>query len=173
MMLLAALQGWRAAEIARVRGDMFDLDSGIVRWVGKGGLEQQGEIHELVREEVVKYPSGYWFPSRSTNTLPHIHYRSVSDLMTKAMRRVGIDDPKLTGHSLRHYFGSELFERGVDIRVIQEMMGHANLSTTALYTRVSRGKQQDAIGRLGTDLPEWLKNPARRPHRTTRARADG
>ena len=62
MIMLAAFQGWRASEIARVRGDMFDLDEGVVRWTGKGDSQREGEIHPLIGEEVLKYPSGSGFP---------------------------------------------------------------------------------------------------------------
>ena len=168
MILLAAFQGWRASEIARARTDMFDLEEGVVRWIGKGSVDREGEIHPLVRAEVLKYPkTGYWFPACGTNKLPHIRYKSVSDLMHHALKRAGVEDPRLTGHSLRHYFGSELVKAGVDIRIIQEMMGHANLSTTALYTQVPRSMQQDAMQKLGADLPDFITSPPRRRHRAT------
>lgn len=166
MVVLGAFQGWRASEIARVRGDQFDLHEGIVRWIGKGSVEREAPIHPIVAAEVNRYPTGHWFLARSTNEKhPHIHPRSVSDLLTRCIRRAGIDDPRLTGHSLRHTFATELVKAGVDIRIISEMLGHANLATTAIYTQVMDSQQADAIRKIGLQLPANLAYPPRRPHR--------
>lgn len=82
MVLLGLLQGWRASEIARARGDQFDLQAGVARWTGKGSVDREAPIRPLVAELVAQMPSGYWFPARSTNDKsPHIHPKSVSDLL--------------------------------------------------------------------------------------------
>ena len=149
MILLGALQGFRVSEIASVRGEMFDLVENTIRYVSKGGIPREAQMHPLVRAEAWKYPRrGYWFPSRRTNTTGHVRGKSVSDLIARAMDRAGIRSKKLTAHSLRHFFGTQLLDAGVDIRVIQHMMGHASLATTALYTQVSRPKEVIAIKML-------------------------
>lgn len=81
------------------------------------------------------------------------------------IRRAGITDPRLTGHSLRHTFATELVKAGVDIRIISEMLGHANLATTSVYTQVMDSQQADAIQKIGLQLPAHLAHPPRRPHR--------
>lgn len=168
MVLLGLLQGWRAAEIARARGDQFDLTEGMARWVGKGSVDREAPIHPHVAALVPQMPSGWWFPARSTNDKhPHIHPSSVSDAMTRCIRRAGIEDPRLTGHSLRHTFATDLVKAGVDIRIISEMLGHANLATTSIYTQVVTSQQVDAIGKIGLHLPEGLANPPKRRHRST------
>lgn len=149
MILLGAMQGFRVSEIASVRGEMFDMVENTIRYVSKGGIPREAQMHPLIRAEAWKYPRrGFWFPARGTNSSGHIHGKSVSDLIARAMDRAGIRSKKLTAHSLRHFFGTQLFDAGVDIRVIQHMMGHVSLATTALYTQVSRPKEVSAIETL-------------------------
>ena len=56
-----------------------------------------------------------------------------------------VTDPKLTPHSLRHSFGTDLVEAGVDIRVVQELMMHEDLTTTQIYTGVSSRRKREGI----------------------------
>lgn len=144
MILLAVYQGLRAHEIAKFRGDHIDYTSGTILVLGKGGKERSVPMDPVIRAEAETYPQGYWFPSRKTNTKGHVHHRSVSDLMTRAIRRAGITDPRITGHSMRHTYGTELVEAGVDIRVVQELMRHDSLNSTQIYTRVSEKRKREA-----------------------------
>jgi hypothetical protein len=66
----------------------------------------------------------------------------------RALRRGGIDSPNITAHSLRHFFGSELLAAGNDIRVVQELMGHAQLNSTAIYTRVPEQRMREGMASL-------------------------
>jgi site-specific recombinase XerD len=164
MILLGALQGFRVSEIASVRGEMFDMVENTIRYVSKGGIPREAQMHPMIRAEAWKYPRrGYWFPSRGTNPAGHIRGKSVSDLIARAMDRAGIRSKRLTAHSLRHFFATQLLDAGTDIRVIQHMMGHVSLATTALYTRVSRTKEISAI----ETLPH-LEVPAHAPRRGSR-----
>lgn len=138
MILLGLYLGLRAFEIAKFSSDDIDHSGGFVRVVGKGGKDRQVPLHPVIAEIAADYPkSGYWFPARGTNRGEHIHHRSVSDLMTRAIRRAGITDPKLTGHSLRHTFATQLVANGVDIRIVQELMRHESLQSTQIYTAVT------------------------------------
>lgn len=145
MIMLGYFQGFRVSQIARVHGHDIDLLTMTIRTVGKGGKEARLPLHPAIAAIVPLMPmDGYWFPARGGRT-GHIHGASVTQRITLAKQRAGILDPKLTPHSLRHAFGSELVEEKVDIRVVQELMMHESLSTTQIYTRVSERRKTEAI----------------------------
>jgi integrase len=68
----------------------------------------------------------------------HLSARQISQLFKETLRKSGITKP-VTLHALRHSFATHLLERGVDIRVIQALLGHAKLTTTACYASVATG----------------------------------
>lgn len=147
MILVGYYQGFRVSQIARVHGRDLDYLTNRIHTVVKGGGEVWLPMHPVIAELGRAMPTdGYWFPARKTTG--HVRSASVTDLITKAKVRAGIEDPRLTPHSLRHSFGTDLVEEGVDIRVVQELLVHANLGTTQIYTGVSEGKKQAGIHTL-------------------------
>nr|WP_274635517.1 tyrosine-type recombinase/integrase [Microbacterium bovistercoris] len=144
MILLGYYQGLRVSQIAAVAGSDIDLLSGTIRTTAKGSVELILPLHPMIRELAAAMPTGWWFPARKGHT-GHIQPSSVSDLVRRAKLRAGIPDPELTAHSLRHSYGTHLLENGVDVRVVQELMGHANLATTQIYTRVSDHQRRAGI----------------------------
>ena len=144
MILLGYHQGFRVSQIARVRGDDIDRLANTIYTLGKGGKEARLPLHPVIAELAESMPAGWWFPARDGSDQP-LRSASVTDLITKAKRRAGITDPLLTPHSLRHSFGTDLVEEGVDIRVVQELMMHASLATTQVYTGVSEWRKQLGI----------------------------
>jgi integrase/recombinase XerD len=148
MILLGYLHGLRAHEIAKVHSGDFDVEAGILTVVGKGGVERLLPIHAALALEIPSMPAhGYWFPARGGRE-GHIHWKAVSDLMTKAKRRAGITEKRKTGHSLRHAFGTQLVRSGADLRTTQELMGHASLATTQIYIEVDRDRMTAAAAAL-------------------------
>lgn len=151
---ICALTGLRIGEVVRIRGEHIDRDAWVLRAVRKGNLEHRVAITPELAEIVKRYPhDGWWFPSPYKNEqFPngggHILMRSASDAVSKAMRRAGISDPNLTGHSLRHFYATTLLRQGVNIRVVQELLGHASLATTQLYTEVLDDEMQTAVAVL-------------------------
>lgn len=154
MILLGYYQGFRVSQIARVHGSDIDLFTMTIRTVGKGGKEGRLPLHPVIADVSKRMPTAdYWFPARGGRG-GHIHGASVTERITDAKRRAGITDPRLTPHSLRHAFGSELVEENVDIRVVQELMMHESLSTTQIYTRVSERRKAEAVNtRSGMPIP--------------------
>ena len=153
MILLGYYQGFRVSSIARVHADDLDLVSQTIRTVGKGGKERTLPLHPMIAELAASMPRrGYWFPARKDAAAP-MSAASVTNLITLAKKRAGIRDPRLTPHSLRHAFGTDLVEAGVDIRVVQELMMHESLATTQIYTGVSARRKRDGIVSLPERLP--------------------
>lgn len=155
MILLGYYQGFRVSSIAAVHGHDIDLLSNRIRTVVKGRKEVRLPLHPVIAALALTMPlDDFWFPARAGRA-GHIHSTSVTDLITKAKKRAGITDEKLTPHSLRHSFGCDLVEEGVDIRVVQELLVHENLSTTQIYTQVSERRKSDGIHTLAPrDVPE-------------------
>lgn len=145
MILLGYFQGFRVSSIARVHADDLDLLEGTIRTVGKGAKVSTFPLHPVIRELARSMPTeGWWFPARGERD-GHIHSSSVTNLITLAKKRAGITDSTLTPHSLRHAFATDMIENGVDIRVIQDLLSHASLSTTQIYTGVSVGRKRAGI----------------------------
>lgn len=147
MILLAAYQGLRASEVAAVHSDDIDLDAGTLKVLGKGGRTDYLPLHDVIRELASTMPHGWWFPARRGRE-GHIKGQSVSDLLTDARERAGIVDKTLTGHSLRHAFGTELVRRKANIRAVQELMRHSSLQTTQRYTQVLDEDRRSALSVL-------------------------
>lgn len=153
MILLAAYQGLRASEIAAVHSDDIDVHAGTLKVFGKGGRTDYLPLHDVIRELAPTMRSGWWFPARR-GAEGHIKGQSVSDLLTDARNRAGIVDTALTGHSLRHAFGTELVRRGANIRAVQELMRHSSLQTTQRYTQVLDEDRRGALSVLPhRDIP--------------------
>lgn len=148
MILVGYYQGFRVSQIARLRGDDIDRKAMTIRTIAKGGklryLPLRGEVAEL---SLLMPLVDWWFPARDGSDAP-IKSASVTDLITAAKHRAGITNRDLTPHSLRHSFGCELSDAGVDIRVIQELLLHEQLSTTQIYTRVSPARKTAGIAQL-------------------------
>lgn len=144
MLLLAGCAGLRVAEIARFHGRDLDPRAGTLEVRGgKGGGTFTLPAHPDLLAHATQMPTGYWFPSQRGR---HIGGRAVSERMRVYMLRHGIN---ATPHALRHTFATRLLETGADLRVVQELMRHATLSTTAIYTEITDGRKREAIHRLG------------------------
>jgi site-specific recombinase XerD len=144
MILLAGYAGLRVHEIAKLRGEDIDPIARTLTVRGKGGkvrtLPAAGALVELASEMPRR---GWWFPSRSPEG--HVQARSVSAMIGQVMRRAGIPG---TAHSLRHWYATTLVDEGTDLRTVQELLRHASLATTQIYTHVSDERRREAVSRL-------------------------
>lgn len=146
MIIVGYHQGFRVSSIARVHGHDIDLEANTIHTIVKGGKECLLPLHPATAELALEMPrDDWWFPSPKGG---HVRPSTVSENITRAKQKAGILDPTLTPHSLRHSFGTDLVEAGVDIRVVQELMTHEDLSTTQIYTRVSERLKRDGIVQL-------------------------
>ncbi len=148
MILLGYYQGFRVSSIAKVHGHDIDIAGGTIRSVVKGSKPLIFPLHPVIAAIAKTMPAdGYWFPARGGRT-GHIHSGSVTDAVRDAKLRAGIHDDELTAHSLRHSFGTDLVEAGVDIRIIAELMGHESVATTQIYTAVSAERKRAGMHAL-------------------------
>jgi integrase/recombinase XerD len=138
---LLVYTGMRVSELASLRCEDVDLENGLVRVLGKGGKERvlvaPPHILPLLRRRVEALGgSGPLFPSPIDPMKP-ISYVTIERMVRRLARRAGLRR-RITPHMLRHYFATTMYQAGLDIREVQELLGHSSLSTTQVYTHVSR-----------------------------------
>lgn len=155
MILLGYYQGFRVSSIAAVHGRDIDLLAGTITTVGKGGKVATLPLHPVIAELAKTMPrDDWWFPARQGQP-GHISGRSVTNLITLAKKRAGITNQRLTPHSLRHGYGTDLVGAGVDVRVVQELLMHESLSSTQIYTGITEARKADSIRALrAIEVPE-------------------
>ncbi len=139
--------GMRVSEVSGLRLADVNLEVGFVRCFGKGkkerivplGKEAQVAVaryQEKVRPRIVKGQAPELFVSRCGRRISRV---SLWKIIKRYARQARIKK-SLKPHMLRHSFATHLLERGADLRSIQEMLGHANISTTQIYTHVDRDR---------------------------------
>lgn len=146
MILLACLQGLRVHEIAKIRGDDINVRDMLLSVAGKGDTLYTLPLHPVIADLAAKMPSGgYWF---SSHTQPgrHVRGKSVTNIVSTVFLRAGV---KPGAHRLRHWYATRLLADGANIRVVQELMRHASLQSTQIYTQVEFDQQRAALERLG------------------------
>lgn len=149
MILLAAFAGLRVHEIAKVHGRDYDQLAGQLTVLGKGSQIAVIPINEQLQQFFNTMPTNdWWFPSRKGG---HIHRASVGNCITRAFSRNGI---RIEPHQLRHSFGTQLLRVGGDIRVVQTLMRHASIQSTALYVDVEESQARETTNLLKIDPPQ-------------------
>lgn len=139
--------GLRVSEVVRLRPGDLDRERRLLHVRGGKGRKDRRTLLSvgalaLVDAYLEDAPQGPWlFPGARPGR--HLSARSVQKLVLEAGRRAGIGGP-VTPHVLRHSFATHLLEGGTDVRIIQELLGHASVRTTEIYTHVSR----ERIGRI-------------------------
>ena len=130
--------GLRVSELVSLRINDIDLQDRTIRIRGKGDKDRivlfDENTRNLLEDYLQKrvYESDYLFLNRFGDPLTP---RYVQMMIKNYARKAGINK-KVTPHILRHSFATHLLKNGVDIRAIQQLLGHSNLSTTQIYTSV-------------------------------------
>jgi site-specific recombinase XerD len=140
VIMLAYGGGLRLEEVRTLRASNIDFDKDCIRIVkGKGRKDRiimlDTAIGKTLRHYFSEHPGiDYIFVNESTGEL--LTRRTISKIFDNACEKAGL--PKIGGiHTLRHSFATHLIEHGTDSRCVQELLGHANLKTTEIYTHVS------------------------------------
>ncbi|NQT94917.1 MAG: site-specific tyrosine recombinase XerD [Candidatus Omnitrophica bacterium] len=138
--------GLRVSELVNLATDNVNLDIGFVRCVGKGNKERIVPVGKQAQDALRRYISkarpkllkGHSSTSLFLSRLgKRISRQSFWKMIKKYARLAGIKQD-IMPHTLRHSFATHLLERGADLRVVQEMLGHADISTTQIYTHINK-----------------------------------
>lgn len=140
--------GMRIAELTTLVDEQVDILSGVVKVRGKGKKERLCALGGPATEALqrcVELRFDFWAARFGKGRAPALFLnkhggkltpRSVERMMKKYLHMAGLN-PDMTPHALRHSFATHLLDAGADLRSVQEMLGHASLSTTQIYTHVS------------------------------------
>ena len=146
MMELLYAAGLRVSELVMCKIQDINLEAGFLRVFGKGAKERVVPIGSHAREKVGyylqtarpllinQYVSPYLFVARAGKPMTR---QGFWKLLNGYVKKAGIRKT-ITPHTIRHSFASHLLEGGADLRAIQEMLGHVDISTTQIYTHVAR-----------------------------------
>lgn len=134
--------GLRASELVALPLAAVPRDAPFLTVTGKGGVARMVPVSTRARHALGRWlavrPAGgrYLFPGR-TGYLSRVR---LFQLLKAAAARAGLDPARVSPHVLRHAFATHLLEGGADLRVLQTMLGHADIATTQIYTHVDAGR---------------------------------
>ena len=144
--------GLRVSEAVQLDGGRIDLENRVVRCLGKGDKERIVPLGRRGVDALLRYLSR-GRPFLNTRHVPELFLNAQGGPLTRAgafliLRRLagkaGLEPERIHPHLLRHSFATHLLEGGADLRSVQEMLGHADLGTTELYTHISDRRRKDA-----------------------------
>jgi site-specific recombinase XerD len=146
--------GLRLSEALHLTPQSIDSERMVLRVFGKGQKERLVGLSPLLLDELRRYylevkPGVWLFPGQDRQQ--PLHAATVQRACKKACQRAGL--PRITPHTLRHCFATHLLEAGVDLRLIQALLGHHRVGTTAGYTHVTTTGLQRVVSPLDTLPP--------------------
>ncbi len=156
--------GLRVSELVGLPRAALRPNDRILLVTGKGGRERLVPLSPAALDAINKYmdvrprfvpkdggrrgrkPADYWlFPSRSADG--HLTRQRFAQMLKELALKAGLDPKSLSPHTLRHAFATHLVAHGADLRSVQKMLGHADISTTQIYTHI----QEQRLNRLVTE----------------------
>ena len=154
MLELLYATGLRVSELINLKQSQVNFNQGVLRIIGKGdrerliplGDESQRWLLDFIdgprMEILLERQTDYLFPTRRGNRMTR---QAFWHIIKRYADKAGIRR-KMSPHSLRHAFATHLLNRGADLRVVQLLLGHSDLSTTQIYTHVARERLKDLHG---------------------------
>jgi integrase/recombinase XerD len=143
--------GLRVSELINLKQSEINLGQGVIRVVGKGdrerliplGDEAQNWIHEFISgprtEILLERQTDYLFPTRRGDRMTRQAFWHI----IKRYSKLAEISSNMSPHTLRHAFATHLLNNGADLRVVQMLLGHSDLSTTQIYTHVARARMKE------------------------------
>jgi integrase/recombinase XerD len=152
--------GLRVSEAIGLDREDLSLDGAFVRVIGKGDKERLVPIGEVALDWLVTWLAGQWPELLARSHVAPVRggplflgdrggrlgRQAAWAAVTGAAKRAGLGG-KVSPHTLRHSFATHLLEGGADLRVVQELLGHASISTTQLYTHLTGERIRDVYRR--------------------------
>ncbi len=137
--------GLRATELVGLPISAVPRDAPLLTVMGKGGQARMVPVSERAREALAQWlavrpsdpPSKHLFPSRGGKHLSRVR---LFQLLKELAARADLDPTGISPHVLRHAFATHLLEGGADLRVLQTLLGHADIATTQIYTHVDAAR---------------------------------
>ena len=153
---MAYASGLRVSELLALKVEAVRRDPAYLIVRGKGGKERLAPLNTAAREAIKawlaardaarppKAPDSVWlFPSHGKTG--HLTPRRFAQLLDQAAIAANIDPARVSPHVLRHAFATHLLEGGADLRVVQTLLGHADISTTQIYTHVATDRLSQVV----------------------------
>ncbi len=143
--------GLRVSELVSLKHSQVNLNQGVLRIVGKGNRERLIPLGEEAVRWLTEFTRGprneilldrttdYLFPTRRGDRMTR---QAFWHIIKRYARKAGVERD-LSPHTLRHAFATHLLNHGADLRVVQMLLGHSDLSTTQIYTHVARERMKD------------------------------
>jgi integrase/recombinase XerD len=143
--------GLRVSELVNLKLGQVNLNQGVLRIVGKGDRERLIPLGEEAVQWIQQFLQGprveillerqtdYLFPTRRGDRMTR---QAFWHIIKRYARKAGVSKD-LSPHTLRHAFATHLLNHGADLRVVQMLLGHSDLSTTQIYTHVARARLKD------------------------------
>jgi integrase/recombinase XerD len=147
--------GVRVSELINLKMSQMNLNQGVLRIVGKGdrerliplGDEAQDWIREFIDgargEILLERQTEYLFPTRRGDRMTR---QAFWHIIKRYAKKANVSK-KLSPHTVRHAFATHLLNNGADLRVVQLLLGHSDVSTTQIYTHVARERMKELHGR--------------------------
>ncbi len=151
MLELLYATGLRVSELVKLEVNQVNLNQGYLRVMGKGDKERLVPMGKTAKRWMKNYLNGpiqeilndrqsdCLFPTRTSTSISR---QAFWQIIKKYAMKVGIST-KLSPHSLRHAFATHLINHGADLRVVQMLLGHSDLSTTQIYTHIAQHRLKD------------------------------
>ena len=146
--------GARVYEISNILEDSINLNTGLIRLMGKGVKERYVQISNTSILEVLKKyydeneqsikKSGYFFVNNRESRYTE---QSIRLMLKKYTKQAGIER-NITPHMFRHSFATYLIEEGVDVSCVQQILGHSSIKTTQIYIHIAAKKQAEILKEL-------------------------
>ena len=151
MLELLYATGLRVSELVKLKKNQLNLNQGFIRVIGKGDKERLVPIGTISQRWLKKYldtafheiigdrQTDYLFPTKTSEAMSR---QGFWQMIKKYSKKADIK-VHLSPHTLRHAFATHLINHGADLRVVQMLLGHSDLSTTQIYTHIAQARLKD------------------------------